>query len=85
MSSAPKVLSGVFLGYEQQEGGGWNGDLAALDWEQIDNVERFSDVHTKRFKAAEIDVVRVGTDLRFPLAEGILRQPGSDRHKAPRV
>ena len=30
-------------------------------------------------------VHKVGEDFRFPLAEGIIRQPGSDRHKAPRL
>ena len=33
-----KVLSGIFLGYEQQEGGGWSGDLLVLDWEEIENA-----------------------------------------------
>ena len=83
--SGSKVLSGIFLGYEEQEGGGWSGDLLILDWEEIENAEHISDIHIKRFKAAEIDVVEIGTDFRLPLAEGIIRQPGSDRHKAPRV
>ena len=25
------VLSGIFIGYDQQEGGGWSGDLCVLD------------------------------------------------------
>ena len=32
-----KVISGIFLVYVQQEGGGWTGDLEVLDWEQIEN------------------------------------------------
>ena len=42
-----KVLSGIFLGYEQQEGGGWSGEPLVLDWEEIENPEHFSDIHIK--------------------------------------
>ena len=37
------------------------------------------------FKAAEVDAIRIGDDFRFPSAEGIIGQPGSDRDKAHRV
>jgi hypothetical protein len=30
-----KTLDGIFLGYQQQAGGGWSGDLLILDWEEI--------------------------------------------------
>ena len=40
-----KVLSGIFLGYEQQEGGGWSGDLLVLDWEEIENAEHSNIPH----------------------------------------
>ena len=79
-----KVLSGIFLGYDQQEGGGWSGDLMVLDWEEIENASHFSDIHIKRFKSSEVNVHKVGENFRFPLAEGVLRQPGSERNKAPR-
>ena len=49
-----KVLSGIFLGYEQQECGGWSSDLLVLDWEEIGNAEHFSDIHIRCFKAAEV-------------------------------
>ena len=79
-----KTISGIFLGYDQQEGGGWSGDLLVLDWEQIENALHFSDIHIKRFRAAEVHAPKVSGEFRYPLAEGALRQPGSERHKAPR-
>jgi len=79
-----KVISGIFLGYEQQEGGGWSGDLLVLDWEEIENASHFSDIHIKRFKHSEVSTAKVGDNFRFPLAEGVIRQPGSDRSKATR-
>ena len=76
-----KLLWGIFLGYEQQEGGGWNGDLLFLDWEQIENALHLSDIHIKRFRASEVTVPKVGWSFRLPLAEGALRQPGSERYR----
>ena len=79
------VLSGVFLGYEQQEGGGWSGDLCILDWDEIESAQHFSDMHIKRSKSSGVLAVQDVAKFRFPLAEGILRQPGTDRHKEPRL
>ena len=79
-----KVISGIFLGYEQQDGGGWSGDLLVLDWGEIENASHFNDIHIKRFKQSEVNAPKVGDNFRFPLAEGVIRQPGSDRSKAPR-
>ena len=75
-----KMLPGIFIGYSQHAGGGWNGDLLVLDWEQMAKAERVCDVQIKRFKAAEVDVI-VFPDgsFRFPLAEGALSQPGNNR------
>lgn len=44
-----KALPGVFVGYEQQAGGGWTGNLNIINWEQMENAEIFSDVYVKRF------------------------------------
>ena len=79
------VLSGVFLGYEQQEGGGWSGDLCILNWGETENGQHFSDMHIKRFKSTEVLAVQDGDTFRFPLAKGVLRQPGTSRHKEPRL
>jgi len=79
-----KMLLGIFLGYDQQEGGGWSGDLLLLDWEELEHADHFSDVHIKRFKAAEVTAIKIGTLFRFPLAEGVLSQPDSSRRQSPR-
>ena len=71
-----KTLSGVFIGYAQQAGGGWSGDLIIADWEEIENADTASEIYPKRFKAAEITVIKQGEQFCFPLAEGNLRQPG---------
>ena len=49
-----KMLQGIFLGYEQQSGGGWSKDLLVADWDAIENAEHVSDIHPKRFKEKEI-------------------------------
>ena len=59
MVPSSKVLSGVLLGYDQQEGGGWSGDLLVLDWEDIENV-LFSDMDIKRFKAFDVTAIEIG-------------------------
>ena len=77
-----KVLSGIFMGYCQQVGGGWNGDIYILDWEELANAQHVSQVHLKRFKATEINVPKIGAvgdKYRFPVAEGFLKQPGNER------
>ena len=51
------------------------------DWDKIENAEHVSEIHPKVFKAAEVEPAMLGELFRFPLAEGRLRQPGSDRHK----
>ena len=74
------MLPGIFIGYSQHAGGGCNGDLLLIDWEQLSFAERVCDVHIKRFKAAEGDVIKFSDGShRFPLAEGALSQPGNNR------
>ena len=38
------MLSGIFLGYEQQAGGGWSGNLLLADWDDIENAEAACDI-----------------------------------------
>ncbi|MHC4951072.1 MAG: hypothetical protein ACYTEU_08835, partial [Planctomycetota bacterium] len=99
-----KMRRGIFLGYVQQAGGGWSGDLfigdweqiagaEALsdikgggwsgdlligDWEQIAGAEALSDINLKRFKSKEVTPCKNGKSFIFPVADGLLRQPGSD-------
>jgi len=74
-----KVLSGIFVGYSQQAGGAWTGDLLVADWQQVADAELFSDISIKRFKADEIIVMNFEGQNQFPLAKGDLKQPGSTR------
>ena len=48
-----------------------------LDWDEIENDQYSHDIHIKRFKDSEVEVPGGTDNFRFPLAEGILRQPGS--------
>ena len=67
------------MGYSQQAGGGWTGDLLVADWQQIADAEMFSDISIKRFKADEITVMNFEGQNQFPLAKGDFKQPGSTR------
>ena len=66
---------GIFLGYDQRAGGGWSGDLYVADWEEIENAENFNEIYKKRFKASEVDTIKIDGEYRFPLSEGLLKQP----------
>ena len=71
-----KMLPGLFLGYEQQAGGGWSGDLWIVDQEEIAKAEHSYEVYPKRLKAAEVEPVLQDGQFTFPLADGSLAQPG---------
>ena len=70
------VLSGIFIGYALQTGGGWTGDLLLIDWEDVENAESFRDIYVKRFKAQEVNVLQTNGTFRFPCADGSLKQSG---------
>ena len=69
------VLAGIFMGYSQQHGGGWNGDLLILDQEDISEADSVRDVYLKRIPASQVNVVLVQGKYRFPFVSGELRQP----------
>ena len=60
------MLPGIFLGYEQQAGGGWSGDLWIVDQEEISKAEHSYEVYPKRLKAAEAEPVLKDNDSVFP-------------------
>lgn len=62
-----KLLPGLFIGYEQQCGGGWSGDLLPVDIEQIEHSVTLSDIHPKRFKADEVRAVKKQEKFIFPI------------------
>ena len=76
-------MAGIFLGYSQQAGGGWSGDLLIADWEEVASAQAFTDIHVKRLKAQEVTPRVLGEKFSFPVAEGRLRQPGSDHLTSP--
>ena len=69
-----EVLSGVFMGYAQQAGGIWSGDLLVADWEGFERADNVSDITLKRFKAVEVTPVKLA-DFVFPVAAARLKQP----------
>ena len=75
-----KVLSGLFIGYYQQPGGLWGGDLLVVDWQELDRAERVAEIPIRRIKAKEVFPQLYNGKYRFPLAEGALRQPQNSVH-----
>ena len=45
-----KLLPAIFLGYSQDSGGLWNGDLLLADWEDIGTAERMQVIPERRIK-----------------------------------
>ena len=84
-----KMLTGLFLGYHQQAGGGWSGDLLLIDAEEVAAATHFSDIHIKRFKAAEVSPILKDSEKKdsfcFPLAEGKIKQPGTSHLTDPQA
>ena len=67
-------MSGVFIGYALQSGGGWTGDLFVAEWEDIKSAYRFTYIHVKRFKAQEVNASQINGQFRFLCADGSLKQ-----------
>ena len=63
-----KVLSGIFLGYDQKAGGGWSGDLLVADWDQMKIAEHFSDMFkgSRQTKSKSSRLVKI---VGFPQLE----------------
>jgi len=78
-----KMRRGIFLGYVQQAGGGWSGDLLVADWEEVAGAQSFSEIHLKRFNHKEVSPTKNGETFIFPVADGSLRQPGADHLTSP--
>ena len=81
------MIEGIFMGYHQQCGGGWSGDLLVLDRETVEQVDNLHELYVKRIKAEEVIPVYKDdkrTKFILPLAEGLATQPGQDRRKEAR-
>ena len=53
-----KMCHGIFLGYAQQAGGGWSGDLEIMDSMDITNASSVEELHTKRINANEVTILK---------------------------
>jgi hypothetical protein len=53
-----KTLDGIFMGYSQISGGGWNGDLLIIDAEELSTKDTIKSITIKRFKADEVTAVK---------------------------
>ena len=72
-----KMLEGIFVGYVQQAGGGWPGDVDIPAAKDLTNAQLIEEVLTKRVSANEITVMKQkrspesaresGHARRFPL------------------
>ena len=50
-----KVLDGIFLGYKQNAGGGWEGDtLFVLNWDEVNNADHVSEIYERDLHAHEV-------------------------------
>jgi len=54
-----KLLSGMFVGYDQRAGGSCSGDLYVIDTEEMESAEHVSDIYLKRFNHKEVHVVKI--------------------------
>ena len=56
-----KLLSCLFIGYAKKAGGEWNnGDVLVIDWDQLQNADRASEVYIKRLNHKEVFPVKFG-------------------------
>ena len=70
-----KTLSGIFIGYSQNAGGSWDEDLLLVDWHELEQADRASDVHVKRVKFKGVVPSMLGSRYRFRLQTNELKQP----------
>ena len=74
------MLQGLFVGYAQRAGGSWNGDLLIIDWQELEEITNPAEIHIKRMKASEVNVVmwpsssKEDEKFRFPVALGNIKQ-----------
>ena len=69
------------MGYQQHAGGGWSGDVLIADWEELDNASHVSEVYIRRINSQEMFPVKEEGKFIFPLALGLLNQPGDLKPK----
>ena len=53
-----KMAHGIFLGYAQQAGGGWSGDVEVMDSRDLTHATSVDELRTERINANEITVLK---------------------------
>ena len=74
-----KTLSGMLVGYSQQAGGTWSGDLLIADWDELERAETAGVIRVVRVAAQEVIAAE---PFRYPLADGTCRQHRARRHRS---
>ena len=77
-----KWLKGLFVGYDDKEGGGWSQRLLVVDWEELDKAEKPEHVYMKPIPHKEVKVIKSEQDkFIYPLKQKMLKQPGSPKYE----
>ena len=78
-----KTCEGIFVGYHQNSGGGWSGDVDIIDSLELTTAGDIEEVHCKRISAAEMIVTKLDKEFVFPIVKYGWDQP-NDGHKLTR-
>ena len=74
-----KLLSGIVVGYAQQAGGSWSGDIEVIDAIDLTNASSTNEIHAWRISAQEITVNKPKDgNFVFPIIEEDWDQPSND-------
>ena len=77
-----KWLKGLFVGYDDKEGGGWSQRLLVVDWEEMDKAEKPEHIYVKPIPHKEVKVIKSEDDQYiYPLKQKMLKQPGSPKYE----
>ena len=78
ISSAQKVLPGIFLGYASYAEGNWKGDIWSRTLKNWDEVDA-SELHARRLNAKDVLTPQRSGDFVFPVADGTVKIIGREQ------
>ena len=79
-----KVNEGIMVGYHQNLGGGWSGDVEVIDAFELTHAGEISGAHCKRVHSSEITIQKhPDGKFMFPVTEQAWEQP-LDNYKMTR-
>ena len=73
-----KVLPGIFLGYAQNAGGIWKGDIMVADIGELEEMDA-SEIHARRLNATEVLTPHRAGNFIFPVADGTVKIFGGEQ------